>query len=163
MLEARCIQLVPTPESTACITCGARYIPGREFIGFDNNSGDGADVPSGLIETAHDSPGHVAYRARDPYGGTATVVVRKDQQCSDCVKRAAELLGYNDTAPYVAEVAEKSERIAELEAELEESDRQRIEAEAALRDTAVYQRLLAPGATAATEKPAAPKRARSKA
>ena len=105
-LENGRIRLVPKPEITACEMCGAGPLPGRmDYVSFDNNA---QDVPAGAIETVDHQPGQVAYRRprrirpRDDHADRA--------QAAWCAQTAsstaAELVGYGDRAPLLAEIDE---------------------------------------------------------
>ena len=161
-LENGRIRLVPKPEITACEMCGAGPLPGRmDYVSFDNNA---QDVPAGAIETVDHQAGQVGYRVRDGFGhGTTTLIVRKPMVCPECLKTAAELVGYGDRAPLLAELDELQGRLATLEQQYELSEEQRTEAELALRETVVYERLLGAGlpvAKAATAIAKRPSRAK---
>jgi hypothetical protein len=93
--------------------------PVRSFVAFDSGAGGGEDeVPN--IDTIDDRDGVRAYKTRDPFSGQPqTVVVEKPQACSDCLKTAARLLGFDDVLPVRAELEETQ---AELDRERELRD-----------------------------------------
>src|SRR4051812_21541859 len=107
MLPADRIQLVPFAEVSECVFCGQRpggYDPTREtgpsvsFVSFDTSGGGDDEIPAGLIETMSDGAGRRAYVSKDSFGrGSRTVVIEKPMVCSECLKRAAELVGFGDT------------------------------------------------------------------
>jgi hypothetical protein len=136
MLEANRINLVEPKDVTFCEMCGARYAyPDVAFIGFDNRANDSEDIPSGLVETYEERAGVTAYRARDVYSGSTTLIqVRKPMLCSDCVKQAARLVDFDDTAPLRAELADLHERLDATRKELQQSEVERIEANDAVRN-----------------------------
>lgn len=145
MLEAGRINLVPPPELglSGCDFCGEMYQEGREFVGFDNRSAETSDVPPGSIHTLEDRAGEVAYRTRNHSGpGTATITVRKPIVCSDCLKAGAELVGYGDRVPLLADIDQLNARIADLQKQLEQSEQQRQDADAAVLSLRALDRFL---------------------
>ncbi|HMJ02275.1 MAG TPA: hypothetical protein VK506_05000 [Conexibacter sp.] len=153
MLPADRYRRVEGPEITACEFCDTRALPHLEFVSIDNDAGGGGeDIPAGLIETREERDGAIAYRARDPLSGTTKLItVRKPQICSECVAQIAAQVGLGERQPLLAEIDELRQDRDELREQLETSERQRQEAEAALRGTAVYERMLVGGDPNGTE------------
>jgi hypothetical protein len=142
MLEAGRIQLVPLPEATLCTFCGSRAEglnpltsqPVREFVAFDSGAGGGEDeVPN--IDAIDDRDGVRAYKTRDPFHGESqTVIVEKPQACSDCLKIAAKLLGFDDVLPVQAELEDVRGQLEDVRGQLERERELREQAESRAAD-----------------------------
>jgi hypothetical protein len=157
-LPAANINLVPPPQISACVFCGARALGAeRPFVAFDGGVDDDEMVPARLVETVDDQPGVRAYRSRDAFGrGSSTIAVVKPMACGDCITTAAGLIGLEDVTPLRAEADELRAEFQRVQADLAQATAEKTEAEDALRATAAMQRLLsAPPPSKAKAKAAA--------
>ena len=146
MLPPEHYQLVPPPRVQRCLACGARHVEGLQHVSF-NTSADNADAVKGSIATIDHQPGATIYRGSNPgrdhvdpaagtsvrqefeADGTAVTTISHPQLCSACVKQAARLLDFGDTAPLQAELDERDRQLAEARERLLEADQAKQDAE----------------------------------
>jgi hypothetical protein len=135
-LPAANINLVPPPQISACVFCGARALGAeRPFVAFDGGVDDDEMVPARLVETVDDQPGVRAYRSRDAFGrGSSTIAVVKPMACGDCITTAAGLIGLEDVTPLRAEADELRAEFQRVQADLAQATAEKTEAEDALRE-----------------------------
>jgi hypothetical protein len=156
-LPAANINLVPPPQISACVFCGARALGAeRPFVAFDGGVDDDEMVPAGLVETVDDQPGVRAYRSRDAFGrGSSTIAVVKPMACGDCITTAAGLIGLEDVTPLRAEADDQRAELQRVQAELAQATAERDEAQEALKATAAFQTLLGAASPPSKAKPKA--------
>jgi hypothetical protein len=144
MLPSDRYRLVPTAESTTCMICSARHGDGGaglQFVSFDSG-GSGVEEAPGTLEAMDPQDAAVAFRVRDGYGATKLIVEHKPMICSACLAHLAGLIGYVDGEPLRRELDEVRDQNAALAGELEEKEQLLTEAEAELRRSPLFQRLL---------------------
>jgi hypothetical protein len=156
MLPADRYNLVDGPNIDFCTFCNARKErPDLVFVSIDAPPSE--DTIPGTVEAIDNSqPGVRASRVRDGTGsGEGKMIIeRMPMMCSDCIGQAADRIGLGDRAPLLAEIDELRQERDGVAAALEESELHRQEAEAALRGTAVYERMLNAGQSNGGAQPA---------
>jgi hypothetical protein len=142
MLEPGRIQLVPPSQVSFCCMCGARPgdTPGVQFVSFDADGVGQHDV-AGTVETAENQPG------RSSTGFATAAGRRPPRSISRSSARTASSLppsssGYGDRTPLLEELGEQREQNANLRERLEQEAKGRTEAEAAVENLAIRERIL---------------------